>query len=82
LRTIKLPSCTVKNTVQLGYQHIDTAQAYENKRGVGEGVRTCDAPRRELFVTTKLTAEVKTYDEAVRTMQDTYKVGKLRDSDR
>lgn len=56
----------VREAVKLGYRHIDTAQAYENERGVGEGVRTCGVAREELFVTTKLAAEIKTYDEAVK----------------
>ncbi len=55
----------VKDAVGLGYRHIDTAQAYQNERGVGEGIRTCGVVREELFVTTKLAAEVKSYDEAV-----------------
>lgn len=55
----------VRDAVQIGYRHFDTAQAYENERGVGEGVRTCGLPREELFVTTKLAAEAKTYAEAV-----------------
>ena len=56
----------VRQAVKLGYRHIDTAQAYENEAGVGRGVRGCGLPRKELFVTTKLAAEAKTYDEAAR----------------
>ncbi len=55
----------VKDAVALGYRHIDTAQAYQNERGVGEGVRGCGVKREDLFVTTKLAAEVKSYDDAV-----------------
>lgn len=55
----------VRDAVANGYRHIDTAQAYQNERGVGEGVRTCGIPRSELFVTTKLAAEIKAYDAAV-----------------
>lgn len=54
----------IRNAVRIGYRHFDTAQAYENERGVGEGVRTCGVPREALFVTTKLAAEAKTYGEA------------------
>ena len=31
----------VRTAVKLGYRLIDTAQAYRNERGVGEGIRTC-----------------------------------------
>ncbi len=55
---------SVYSAVNIGYRHIDTAQAYENERGVGEGIRTCGIAREELFVTTKLAAEAKSYDEA------------------
>lgn len=54
----------VKAAVDLGYRHIDTAQAYENERGVGEGVRNSGLPRNELFVTTKLDAGIKNYEDA------------------
>lgn len=60
----------VKEAVALGYRHIDTAQAYQNERGVGEGVRTCGVPREEIFVTTKLAAEIKSYDEAVAAIEN------------
>lgn len=55
----------VKDAVKIGYRHIDTAQAYDNEKGVGEGVRGCGVNRADLFVTTKLAAEVKSYEEAV-----------------
>ena len=56
----------VQEAVKLGYRHIDTAQAYENEAGVGRGVRSCGLDRREIFVTTKLAAEAKTYEDAAR----------------
>lgn len=55
----------VRDAVELGYRHIDSAQAYMNERGVGEGVRTCGVPREELFIATKMAAEIKDYDGAV-----------------
>jgi len=55
----------VKDAAEIGYRHIDTAQAYDNERGVGEGVRTCGVNRDDMFVTTKLAAEVKSYEAAV-----------------
>ena len=61
----------VKAAVEIGYRHIDTAQAYGNERGVGEGVRTCDIPRDELFVVSKVAAEHKTYEEAMAGINET-----------
>ena len=55
----------VRAAVEIGYSNIDTAQAYGNEGGVGEGVRTAAVPRDELFVSTKLAAEIKDYDQAV-----------------
>ncbi|WP_019546553.1 aldo/keto reductase [Streptomyces sulphureus] len=60
----------VRDAVRLGYRNIDTAQAYLNERGVGEGVRTADVPRSELFVSTKLAAEIKDYDQAVAAIDE------------
>ncbi|MCB1348213.1 MAG: aldo/keto reductase [Maritimibacter sp.] len=54
----------VKSAVEIGYRHIDTAQAYANERGVGEGIRNSGVARDALFVTTKLAAEHKSYDDA------------------
>lgn len=55
----------VREAVKLGYRLIDTAQAYGNERGVGEGVRTCGLPREQLFVASKVAAELKDYDTVV-----------------
>src|SRR5699024_5133138 len=46
-------------------RNIDTAQAYGNERGVGEGVRSSGVAREEMFVSTKLAAEIKDYENAV-----------------
>jgi diketogulonate reductase-like aldo/keto reductase len=55
----------VRAAIDIGYRNIDTAQAYGNERGVGEGVRTASVPRQDLFVSTKLAAEIKDYSAAV-----------------
>lgn len=60
----------VKTAVELGYRHIDTAQAYGNERGVGEGIKSCGVSREDMFVTTKLAAEIKSCDEAVRSIDE------------
>ncbi|MTI47236.1 MAG: aldo/keto reductase [Firmicutes bacterium] len=55
----------VCDAVEIGYRHIDTAQAYGNEKGIGEGIRKCGVTREELFITTKLAAEVKDYQGAM-----------------
>lgn len=54
----------VRQAIDLGYRNIDTAQAYGNERGVGEGIRSSGVPRGEIFLSTKLAAEIKDYDAA------------------
>lgn len=61
----------VREAVKLGYRLIDTARAYGNERGVGEGVRTCGLPREQLFVASKVAAELKDYDSAAKSIDET-----------
>jgi diketogulonate reductase-like aldo/keto reductase len=51
----KGPECVnaVRWAIELGYRHIDTAQAYGNEESVGQGLRESGVPREEVFVTTK-----------------------------
>lgn len=63
----------VKAAAELGYRHFDSAQAYGNEHGVGEGIRTCGIPREELFVVSKVAAEHKTYAEAKAGIDETLK---------
>lgn len=60
----------VRDAVAMGYRHIDTAQTYGNERGVGEGVRTCGVPREEIFITSKVAAEHKTYESAAKSIDE------------
>jgi len=43
----------VRWALELGYRHIDTAQAYGNEESVGRALRDSGIPREELFITTK-----------------------------
>jgi len=60
----------VADAVRLGYRHIDTAQAYENEEDVGAGLKSCGVPREQLFVTTKVRAEHKTYESAAASIDE------------
>jgi diketogulonate reductase-like aldo/keto reductase len=54
-----------------GYRHIDTANAYGNEKSVGLAVRESGIPGNEIFVTTKLPAEIKTYKGALENFEKT-----------
>lgn len=65
----------VCEAIKIGYRHIDTAQAYGNERGVGEGIRKCGVAREEIFITSKVAAEHKTYQSAADSIDET--LGKM-----
>ena len=64
---------SVKEALKAGYRHIDTAQAYGNEASVGQAIVDSGIDRSEIFVTSKLPAEIKSYDQAVRRIQFTMK---------
>jgi diketogulonate reductase-like aldo/keto reductase len=43
----------VRWALEVGYRHIDTAQAYGNEESVGKGLRDSGVPREEVFIATK-----------------------------
>jgi 2,5-diketo-D-gluconate reductase A len=43
----------VRWALELGYRHIDTAQAYGNEASVGRALKASGVPRQEVFITTK-----------------------------
>jgi diketogulonate reductase-like aldo/keto reductase len=49
------PACVnaVRAALELGYRHIDTAQAYGNEASVGRALRESGVARDEVFITTK-----------------------------
>ena len=61
----------VEEAIKIGYRHIDTAQAYGNEKGVGEGVRNSGISREEIFVTSKVAAENKSYASAMASIDKT-----------
>ena len=60
----------VMDAIAAGYRHIDTAWAYGNEKEVGEGIRRSGVPREELYVTTKLHADFKTYAAAKQGIEE------------
>lgn len=61
----------VKTALDIGYRHIDTAEMYQNERGVGEGIRNAGVDRGEVFVTSKLNNGFHRPDDARRAFDKT-----------
>ena len=59
----------VKNAIELGYRHIDTAAAYGNEASVGEGIRDSGVKRDELFITTKHWISERGYEKTVKAVE-------------
>jgi len=55
---------TVAVALAMGYRLIDTAENYENERGVGEGIRQSGVARADIFVTTKFNRKWHSVDGA------------------
>jgi diketogulonate reductase-like aldo/keto reductase len=45
---------TVRTALELGYRHVDTAQAYDNHAAVREGFAASSVDREDVFLTTKV----------------------------
>ena len=60
----------VRSALDLGYRHIDTAQAYGNEGEVGAAVAESGLPRDQLFLTTKLWMDRLTRDEVERSTEE------------
>ncbi|TKR27559.1 aldo/keto reductase [Natronomonas salsuginis] len=61
---------SVRTALDLGYRHLDTAQEYGNERQVGDALRASDVDREDVFVTTKLGSRNRTYDDVVRSVDE------------
>ena len=59
----------VRSALDAGYRHIDTALAYGNEESVGRAVRDSGVDRGEIFITTKLPAEIKDAEGARRAFE-------------
>jgi diketogulonate reductase-like aldo/keto reductase len=64
---------SVREALKAGYRHIDTAQAYGNESSVGRAILDSGISRNEIFVTSKLPAEIKSFEKAFRHAELTMK---------
>jgi diketogulonate reductase-like aldo/keto reductase len=65
----------VRWALELGYRHIDTAQAYGNEESVGRALRDSGVPREEVFITTKFFPRARSGDAAVSAQKSVERLG-------
>ena len=61
----------VADAIEAGYRHIDTAEAYQNEAGVGQGLKLAKARRRDLWITSKLQTSLQGYDSTLKAFDQT-----------
>ena len=61
----------VREALETGYRHIDTAAVYGNQEAVGEGIRDSRIPRDQLFVTSKLWNTERGYENTLKACEQT-----------
>ena len=64
-------AAAVKTALDIGYRHIDTAEMYQNEKGVGQGIRDAGVDRAEVFITSKLNNGFHKPDDARRAFDKT-----------
>ncbi|TFH52085.1 aldo/keto reductase [Actinomyces viscosus] len=61
----------VRDALEVGYRHIDTAQMYGNEAGVGRAIAASSLPRQDLFITSKLNNPNHRRDDTLRSFDAT-----------
>lgn len=56
---------SVREALKMGYECVDTANAYCNERAVGRGIKESGVPREKVFLSTKLWASEYENENAV-----------------
>lgn len=60
---------SVLDAIEVGYRHINTAQAYHNEEAVGTALRKCGVPREDIFLTTKVWVTEFTYEKTIASVE-------------
>jgi 2,5-diketo-D-gluconate reductase A len=67
----------VLDAISVGYRSIDTAQIYGNEAAVGNAIKKCGIPRKELFITTKIWVSNSGYEKAKASVEESLKLLQL-----
>ncbi|QLD87392.1 aldo/keto reductase [Natronomonas halophila] len=62
-------AASVRNALEMGYRHIDTAQAYGNEAAVGEGIASASVDREDIFLATKVWIDQLGHDDVLESTE-------------
>jgi 2,5-diketo-D-gluconate reductase B len=62
----------VRQAIQMGYQHIDTAEGYDNEAAVGDAIVEAEIGREDLFLATKISPDNLDYDHVLTNAADSF----------
>lgn len=60
----------VETALEMGYRHIDTAQAYGNEESVGRGIANADVEREDVFLATKVWIDHADHDGVIESTEE------------
>jgi diketogulonate reductase-like aldo/keto reductase len=60
----------VETALETGYRHVDTAQIYGSEPAVGDAVADSELDREDVFLTTKLAGENRSYDDVIESTRE------------
>lgn len=61
----------IKQALEAGYRHIDTASAYNNEKEIGQAINTSKIPRQEIFITSKVWKDSMGYENTMKSFNKT-----------
>ena len=60
----------IRDALNAGYRHIDTASYYGNETSIGMAIRDASVPRSELFITSKVWTDCRGYENTIRSFEN------------
>ena len=60
----------IRQALQAGYRHIDTASAYKNEIYIGQAIKESNLPREEIFVTSKVWKDSMGYANTIKSFNN------------
>ena len=61
---------SVRMALDMGYRHVDTAQAYDNEVAVGEGIKRAEIDREDVFLATKVSTSNLAYEDVLESTEE------------